>query len=122
MIPFIDMIDIKNVFIVEMIDFCSSHFEEIDKEKLKGLQIDIIEEIIKNDKLRLSDEDSLLNFILSINEDVQTKSNLFEYVLIKNLSEEGLRKFVDHFDIEFFNGSIWHNICDCLLFHGKKIH
>lgn len=122
MIPFIDMIDIKNAFIVEMVDFCSSHFEEIDKEKLKGLQISIIEEIIKNDKLRLSDEDSLLNFILSINDNVQTKSNLFEYVLIKNLSEEGLRKFVDHFDIEFFNGSIWHNICDCLLFHGKKDH
>lgn len=50
----------------KLIEYASEHFEELDKEKMKELPIDILEEIIRNEKLKLSEEDSLLNFILEL--------------------------------------------------------
>lgn len=38
-------------------EFISSHFYEIDKEKVQNLDANLIEEIIKSDKLELEDED-----------------------------------------------------------------
>lgn len=46
------------------IEFVSSHFYEIEIEKIKKLEISTIEGIIKSDKLQLKDEDSLIKFII----------------------------------------------------------
>lgn len=103
-----------------MIDFMSEHFEEIDKEQMSKLDINILEEIIENDKLRISDEDSLLSFVLLLYERNHENSRFFEYVLIKNLSDEGLEKFVNAFDVEDINKSIWTRICEKLIYKEES--
>ena len=99
----------------EIITFISSHFEKVDKEQMKNLDIDIIEEIIGNKSLKLHEEDSLLNFILTLYEEDRSYSRLFEYVLFNNLSMNALEKFIDLFEVEDFNFIIWKSICERLL-------
>lgn len=48
------------------IDFISTIFEKIDKERLKKMNVDVIEMIISNENLKLCEEDSLLQFILGL--------------------------------------------------------
>lgn len=48
------------------IEFISSHFYEIDRSEFKKFKIEIIEEVVKNDKLKIENEDSLLKFIIEI--------------------------------------------------------
>lgn len=102
---FLDEID-------QLVVFASSHFTEIDKEKLKELDISTIEEIIKNPSLRLSNEDELLDFILTSYEEDNRYSVLFEYVDFTSVSEKVLEKFVDLFSLEDMNQGTWKSICN----------
>ena len=63
-----------------LINFVSSHFESIDKEKMKQLNNDIIEKIINNENLKLHDEDSLLEFVLELYSKDENSYKLFEYI------------------------------------------
>ena len=94
----------------DMIQFISEHFEEVDKEKMKNLPNEVISDIFQNEKLKLQEEDSLLEFKLY--EEDPSNSNLFEYVQFANVSEEKLKQFVDEFQVEFINDRIFHSICD----------
>ena len=96
----------------DMIQFISEHFEEVDKEKMKNLPNEVISDIFQNEKLKLQEEDSLLEFILKLYEEDPSNSNLFEYVQFANVSEEKLKQFVDEFQVEFINDRIFHSICD----------
>ena len=98
-----------------MIRYASSHFSEISKEKIKQLPIEIIEEILNEETLRIEDEDSLLNFIIELYSDDDKYSILFEYVKLSNVSDEFLRKFIDAFNIDDINSGIWKAICSRLL-------
>lgn len=95
----------------EIISFVSSRFESINKEKIKQLDINIIEQIISNKSLKLIDEDSLLQFILNLYEEDHSYSRLFEYVLFFNVSNKMLEKFINCFDIDDINSIIWKSIC-----------
>lgn len=95
----------------EMIDFCSANFEELDKEKLKKLEPFILESILCNPKLVVNNEETVLNFVLNKYEEDQ-QNNLIEFILIKNLSLEGLHNFVDKINLSDINIKTWHNICD----------
>lgn len=105
----------ENESIKESINFASSHFEEINKEEMKTLDQDVLEEIIKNQSLRLNDEDSLIEFVLELYEIDCKYSSLFEYVEFKNAKVDSLQKFIDIFDIEFLNSQIWKRICQRLI-------
>lgn len=89
------------------IEFISSHFYEIEIEKIKKLEISIIEGIIKSDKLQLKDEDSLIKFIIEIYSKDHQYSYLFEYVDFFNVSEEELQNFYKIFDLNDLNKQIW---------------
>ncbi|KAK8871617.1 hypothetical protein M9Y10_007352 [Tritrichomonas musculus] len=104
--------------IQKLINFISSHFESIDKEKMKQLNNDIIEKIINNENLKLHDEDSLLEFVLELYSKDENSYELFEYILFNNISEEMIEKFIDKFSIEYLNLGIWRSICQRLL--GKE--
>lgn len=52
--------------VAKEIEFISSHFYEIDRSEFKKFKIEIIEEVVKNDKLKIENEDSLLKFIIEI--------------------------------------------------------
>ena len=103
-----------------LINFISRHFENIDKEKMKLLNIDIIEKIINNENLKLHDEDSLLNFLLEIYSKDDRFCSLFEYVIFNNVSKEMMEKFIQQFDINHMNLSIWKTICQRLFGNTKS--
>lgn len=113
---FNDQINPKN----EIITYIANHFEDIDKEQIRNLQYEIIEEIISNEYLRLNNEDSLLEFVLSLYSEDHSYSNLFEYIQFSNVSEDSLFSFVDEFEIESINKQIWDSICNRLLPNFSK--
>ena len=87
--------------VCKIVEYASEHFIELPKEKLKTIDIDILELIIKNAKLHLEDEDSLLYQILELYE--YDRRYFFEYVEFNNLKISSLKEFIDHFDIEYLN-------------------
>ena len=99
----------------KIIKYASEHFYEISSEKLKTVDMSLLEEIIKIENLRLEDEDSLLLFILDLYEKNHEYSNLFEYVKFNELSEETMNKFIENFDVEFMNHGTFRNICEGIL-------
>ena len=112
-------IDFQEMSVIQnLINFISSHFESIDKEKMKQLNDDIIEKIINNDNLKLQDEDSLLEFVLDLYSKDENSYKLFEYILFNNVSEEMIEKFINEFNIEQLNLGIWRSICKRLI--GKE--
>ncbi|KAK8839940.1 hypothetical protein M9Y10_031655 [Tritrichomonas musculus] len=86
-------IKIDEKSIQQLIDFISENFENVNKDRFKLLKLEFLEEIIENEKLRINDEDSLMNFILSLYEDDRSYSFLFESVLFFNISKETLEKY-----------------------------
>jgi hypothetical protein len=94
------------------IEFVASYFHELkeeDFENLRELKCETIEGIVSSDKLQLSDEDSLVEFISSLGEE---KSNLYDYVECHYLSVEGIDKFVEGIsNREFGESPVWSSIC-----------
>ena len=98
-----------------LIQFASNHFEDINKDKMKKLSIDNLELIIKNENLQLINEDSLMEFIISLYDDNHKNAKLFENVLFCNLSVKMIEKFITTFNIEFLDWSTWNSISKRLL-------
>lgn len=96
---------------IKIIEFAAENFEKIDKNELKKLKKQDIEDIIKNDHLRIDSEDSLMEFILNLYEKDQSNAGLFEYVIFGNLSKEMIDKFISVFDIDYLNNNTWKSIC-----------
>ncbi|OHS94048.1 hypothetical protein TRFO_39767 [Tritrichomonas foetus] len=127
-------------FFEDEIKFLSEHFHEIienknEKENLVNLAtlgnfgIEFLEMILQKDNLKLDDEDSLFNFVLSIyqkNTELKNQKNqkhrkyhissaLFEHVQFEYLSKESLEKFIKLFDIDNLNSKIWKSLCNRLI-------
>ena len=103
-----------NINFDEEISFISSNFCDFHAkypEAIFALDIDIVEQIISNEKLRLSDEEELYDIILQLYIKSNKYSPLFAYVIFINLSSESIVKFKEIFDINDINKSIWENIC-----------
>lgn len=88
------------------IEFISMHFNEVDQKEISKLPIEIIEEIIKNTNLQLTDEDSLIKFINKLVEKDADYSRLYEYVYFSNVSDEEMDNFGNNFLIEYMNRRI----------------
>lgn len=106
---------IKTSEMTNVIEFAASNFSEISKDKLGSVDICVIEEIVKNEKLRIDDEDWLLEFILDMYAKDAMYASLLEYVHFQSVSEHCLERFVNEFDIDHLNRSIWDSICLRLL-------
>lgn len=106
--------------IQNLIDFISSHFELVDKEKMKQLDDHIIEQIINNENLKLNDEDSLLEFVLDLYSGDAKSCELFEYIEFNNVSEEKIENFINKFELEHLNFGIWRSICTRLIGREKS--
>lgn len=96
--------------IQKLISFVSNNFEFVDKQKMKKLSFDVIEEIIQNSSLKLKDEDSLLEFIISLYEIDESNSGLFEYDQYNNISEKMFIRFSNSIDFSTINSTIWNSI------------
>ena len=91
----------------KMIDFCSEHFDEIPQYELFETEMTTIEEIIKNEKLKLESEDSLVEFLIELYERKKESAFSFEYAYFNEISKETIEKFVDAFSIEDMTSGVW---------------
>ncbi|KAK8892383.1 hypothetical protein M9Y10_029609 [Tritrichomonas musculus] len=97
----------QNEFTEEIIDFISVNFTEIDQNKLKTLDVDILEMILKNDNLQIYDEDYLLEFIMNVYRWNPKATILLENVYFTNLSSEKFVNFMNNFDFNDFTSETW---------------
>jgi hypothetical protein len=98
------------------IDFCSSHFYEIELKTLGSHSLDIFSSIISNSSIRLNDEDSLYKMIsFRQNEDSQFFS-LFASVRFEYLSKISMSSFIQLMTESFdhFAFPIWCSLCSRL--------
>ncbi|KAI5532942.1 protein ubiquitination, partial [Trichomonas vaginalis G3] len=76
----------------ECADFISSHFFEIDENKLKTISnkvgFDILQRIINSDKLKIKDEDSLAKFVISLTRESETFYQLIEHIRLEFCSKQ----------------------------------
>ena len=106
-----------NLNLNEEIEFISSNFHDFYMKypnSIFKLDVDILEQIISNNKLKLLKEEELLDVILKLYIKSKEYSALFSYVIFVNLSAHSIREFYQSFDINDINHSIWKNICDRL--------
>lgn len=99
----------------DLIQYAAENFDEIDKDELKSLDFNILEAIIANDSLKLDDEDALVDFVIDLYKVDVKYSILFEYVIFTNLKEKAIEKFINTFDINCMNSTIWNSICKRLI-------
>ena len=107
----------------EDIEYISSHFYELyetGKEFLLTLLPSTIERIISNEKLKLTNEDQLFNFIFEFYNQQNSNSNsneitkFFGYLIFSNLSEETMKIFIDNFDYNELDHETWKSLTNRL--------
>lgn len=92
------------------IDFISIHFSEIletQKEEIKNLSIEIIEEILQNPKILRRNDDQILSMINELYLKDRSYTNLYEYVDFTKISLENMKNFSDIFDMNDLTNGIW---------------
>ena len=98
----------------EEITFISRNFHDFNAkypEAIFTLNFDIIEQIISNDNLKLLDEEELFDIVLKLYSKSKENSELFSYVNFIILSNKSIKRFIENFDINDINASIWKKIC-----------
>jgi hypothetical protein len=92
--------------------FIASHFCELGEselERLKDFDVDILELILTSPNLCLMDEDTLLEFIISLGEEYST---LYGCVECQFLTLSGMNKFIGQISCEKeINFRVWNSIC-----------
>ncbi|EAY04458.1 hypothetical protein TVAG_194230 [Trichomonas vaginalis G3] len=100
----------ENEKIIESTEFISSHFYEIDTNKLKlisqKLGIDILQRILCSDKLEIEDEDSLADFIISLVREDRVFSPLFKNICLEFCKETTINEIIDTADENNFHDVI----------------
>ncbi|KAK8841528.1 hypothetical protein M9Y10_027149 [Tritrichomonas musculus] len=109
-----EQIDQPTINIAEIISFIASHFDDISKDKMKQLPIHFLREIIDSEQLKISEEDSLLDFVLNLYAEDHSYSDLLSSVLFYNLSEKSIEKFVKTIEFEDVNQHTWRSVCERL--------
>ncbi|KAK8871362.1 hypothetical protein M9Y10_007085 [Tritrichomonas musculus] len=96
--------------IVREIEFIASHFYELVetcKDKIKNLSFDTLLRVLSDDKLKLNNEDQLLNFANEIYANDRKLFEIYETVVFKNVSSFIMKDFVSIFDYEDLNSKTW---------------
>jgi hypothetical protein len=95
------------------IEFCSSHFYEIELTSIFSIPIELISTILSNESLQLKDEESLYEIISSKqNEDSQFFS-IFEFVRFEYLSTNCMKSLIEMINasFDFLTFPIWRSLC-----------
>lgn len=105
------------------IDFLSTHFNEIQdhQDELFELSDITLERIINNEKIKLENEDQLLNFINNLYIRNVKYSNFYEYVYFYNVSIEFLKGFFEIFNINDITNGTWLSLVERFSSNDKKI-
>ena len=92
------------------IEFISSHFFELvenNKDELISLEEDILSKIMKHEKLKLKDEDQLLNFVNEIYKRDKKFNIMYKFVIFSNTTTKSMQNFVEIFDYNDLIINIW---------------
>ena len=103
-------------------DFIASHFYEIKKEVLDGLDLETAQLLLSSSSLKIEDEDSLYDFVRARSEDDLKFTSLFEFVYFEYLSVdriENFASFVSENLLESISSGIWIRICGRLIIETK---
>lgn len=88
---------IFNVNLIKETEFISVHFYEICEKKIDdflNIDIDLIANIISNDKLQLNTEDQLLKFVNTLYKTDSKYSILYDHISFTNVSSEAMKEFI----------------------------
>jgi hypothetical protein len=90
---------------------CASNFSDYSIDLLQRLEIKILHEIVSSPELKVENEDSFLKTLIDLGSDY---FELWEYIEVNNLTENGISLFVEHLRFEELTESIWKRIVDRL--------
>lgn len=111
----------------ELFDSISTNFCNLDKEKLISLPTRVLYKVITNEHLKITSEDSLLDFINELFESKEKVENnelglieFYEQIDIKNLSEEKFASFLLNLDRNEVTGGLWSRLLERFIPGEKK--
>jgi hypothetical protein len=90
------------------IEFAASHFFEIDLDRLKAVNISVLERILSSEALHLKDEDSLLDFICDVESDCDIV--LLRHLRVEYLSCKGMELFLNRLFHPDLDPLIWFSL------------
>ena len=95
--------------------FIARRFCEIDRDLLKTLTLNELEEILSSADLRLYSEDQLFESLLwLIQQNGQDYRTLLRYVQVENLCKPNIEHFIDQFFPNLFSPAIWSSLRKCI--------
>ena len=103
-------------------DFVASHFYEIEKKILDGLDIETLQLILSSSSMKIEDEDSLYDFVRSRSENDLRFTSLFEFVYFEYLSVDKIENFASFVSENFLDNissGIWTRICGRLILETR---
>ena len=108
-----------------VIDQVAAHFSELSDADLATLDLSALHRILSSPRLNLDSEDDLYRKITALTERDPAYSELFEYVLFENLTQDAITSFTDSSYPLIANNltaGIWSNLCRCLKRCTKSIN
>lgn len=88
---------------------------------MKKLSVNILYRVTSNEKLKLKDEDQLLNFINCLYQKDSKYKILYENVIFMNAKSSSISNFIHIFDYNDVNSSIWSLLSNRLLLENENI-
>ena len=98
---------------IECIEFISSNFFNLcqtNQKEFFNLQEENLLSILNSPKLKLKDENQLLQFINGFYKSDKKYSYFYEFVCFENVSSTAIKEFLSIFDINDITNSIWLNL------------
>jgi hypothetical protein len=89
--------------------FAALHFYELDLNELRGVEVSILERIVSCPCLRLENEDSLLDFIVSL--ECPDAILLLRYLQSEYLTIHGVSILLDHLSDSDLDWFAWESLC-----------
>jgi hypothetical protein len=103
----------------EEMEFAASHFYEIDADDQNGIDVPLLELIVRSDGLRLESEDTLLDFIIRLA--LADQVVRVRYLRREYLSRAGMSLFLERLGGSSVNLSLWDSLCCRLLLRQSKV-
>jgi hypothetical protein len=99
------------------IEFCSLHFNEMQRDEFDVLPLEIVQAIVSHRSLKLRDEDSLYRLIESAVRRDARFAVLFESVRFEYLSRESMESFITLISncFDFLTAAVWSAIAKRLI-------
>jgi hypothetical protein len=98
-------------FVILMRRFVQPSFLFIQMKYLNKIEKEMLHEILSSPELKLENEDSFLKTLISLG---TAYFDCWQYIEVKNLTDEGITLFVEHLPFDKLTELIWQRIIDRL--------